>query len=214
MPAEKRPYDARRRQERAEEERAATRRKVVEAARTLFLAQGYKATTMSDIAREAGVAMQSVYTAGKSKADLMHLVVDLAVAGDHDDVMLVDRPNVQALKHAADAEHQVEMLAAVIAATLERLAPIWIVYREAAAVDANAATKLEAAHRRRHETFADLIESIPEERLRRSHAETTDTTWAIGSIDVYLLLQTRRGWDALRFAAWLRQTLLDQLLLP
>jgi AcrR family transcriptional regulator len=76
-----RPYDARRRRERAEQERQATRRRVVEAARGLFPTKGYVATTMADVAREAGVALQSLYTAGKSKADLLRLVTDLAVGG-------------------------------------------------------------------------------------------------------------------------------------
>jgi AcrR family transcriptional regulator len=213
MDAEKRPYDARRRRERAEEERTATRRKVVEAARKLFLEQGYVATTMAAISREAGVAMQSVYSAGKSKADLLHLVVDLAVAGDHDEVMLVERPDFAAMAGEPDAPRQVEILAQLIAATLERLAPIWVAYREASAVDANAAANLDAAHRRRHETFAHMIRHIPESRLRRSWDESTDTAWAIGSIDVYLLLQSR-GWDAARYADWIRDTLVAQLLAP
>src|SRR3954465_6236290 len=100
----KRPYDARRRRERAEEERQATRRRVVEAARALFLTRGYVATTMADIARDAGVALQSVYTAGQSKAELLHLVVDLAVAGDDQDVMLVERPTFAAVGDEPDAE--------------------------------------------------------------------------------------------------------------
>ncbi|HEX4175708.1 MAG TPA: helix-turn-helix domain-containing protein, partial [Acidimicrobiales bacterium] len=78
----KRQYDARRRRERAAEERRATRTKVLEAATRLFVAKGYTATTMADIAREAGVAMQSVYTAGRSKADLLSAAVERAVAGD------------------------------------------------------------------------------------------------------------------------------------
>src|SRR5262249_59228388 len=84
----RRPYDARRRRQRAQEERQATRRRVVEAARQLFLTRGYVATTMADVAREAGVALQSVYTAGQSKADLLHLVADVAVAGDHPEGVL------------------------------------------------------------------------------------------------------------------------------
>ncbi len=213
MDEEKRPYDARRRRERAEEERTATRRKVVEAARKLFLERGYVATTVAAIAREAGVAVQSVYSAGKSKADLLHLVVDLAVAGDHEDVMLVERPDFTSMATEPDAKRQVEILAQLIASTLERLAPVWVAYREASAVDANAAANLEAAHRRRHETFTHMIRHIPQARLRRSWDESTDTAWAIGSIDVFLLLQSR-GWDAERYADWLRDTLVTQLLAP
>src|SRR5438876_2078460 len=148
MPAPaKRPYDARRRRERAEEERRATRLRVVEAARGLFLAHGYVATTMADIAREAGVALQSVYTAGQSKADLLHLVADIAVAGDDQEVMMVERPSFTAVAAEPSAERQVEMLAGLIAAVLERLAPVWVAYREAAAVDEKANANLVAAHR-------------------------------------------------------------------
>jgi AcrR family transcriptional regulator len=210
----KRPYDARRRRERAEEERRATQRRVVEAARGLFLTKGYVATTVAEIARAAGVALQSVYSAGQSKADLLHLVADVAVAGDDQEVMLLDRPSFSAVTAEPSPERQVEMIAALIAATMERLAPIWVAYREAAAVDPNAAANLVAAHHRRHETFAGLIGMIPEHRLRRSPGEATDSAWAIGSIDVFLLLRSIQGWDASRYAKWLSQTLVDQLLVP
>lgn len=213
-PATKRPYDARRRRERAEEERRATRRRVVEAARGLFLGKGYVATTMAEIAQEAGVALQSVYSAGRSKADLLHLVTDVAVAGDDQEVMLLERPSYAAVGAEPVAERQVEMIAALTAATMERLAPVWVAYREAAAVDAKAAANLVAAHGRRHETFGALIGMLPEHRLRASADEATDSAWAIASIDVFLLLRSIRGWDQAQYSTWLRRTLVDQLLVP
>ena len=76
------------------------------------------------------------------------------------------------------------MLASLIAATMERLAPVWIAYREAAAVDPKAAANLVAAHRRRRETFGMMIRMIPEQRLRHPYEQSADTMWAIGSIDV------------------------------
>jgi AcrR family transcriptional regulator len=210
----KRPYDAQRRRVRAEEERRATRSRVVEAARKLFLSKGYVATTMAEIAKEAGVTLQSVYSAGRSKADLLHLVTDVAVAGDDQEVMLLERPTYAAIAREADPRRQVEMIAALIAATMERLAPIWIAYREAASVDAKAAANLVAAHQRRHETFAGMIAMLPEQPLRRPPQEATDSAWAIGSIDVFLLLRSIQGWDAAQYADWLRRTLVDQLLAP
>jgi AcrR family transcriptional regulator len=209
-----RRYDARRRRERAEEERRATRSRVVDAARQLFLTKGYLSTTMADVAREAGVALQSVYTAGKSKADLLHLVTDRAVAGDDEEVMLLERPAFAAIADEPRPEQQVRMIAAVIGGTMERLAPVWVAYREAAAVDPKAAANLVAAHRRRHETFAAMVAMLPEHSLRHSPEESTDTAWAIGSIDVFLLLRSLREWDAGRYADWLSRTLVDQLLIP
>lgn len=52
----RRRYDSPRRREQAE----ATRRDILEAARRLFEAHGYAATTMAAIAAEAGVALKTV----------------------------------------------------------------------------------------------------------------------------------------------------------
>src|SRR5438270_10131954 len=145
----KRAYDARRRRERAEQEREATRLRVMEAARTLFLERGYVATTMADIARQARVALQSVYKVGHSKADLLHNVRDLAVAGDDQQVMLLDRPEFIAIRAEARPERQVQMLAALITTTRQQLAPVWVAYLESAAGDTRAATNLVITQQRR-----------------------------------------------------------------
>jgi AcrR family transcriptional regulator len=209
-----RRYDATRRRERADGERRATRLRVIDAARRLFLTRGYVATTVADIAREAGVSLQSVYNAGRSKADLMHHVVDLAVAGDDREVMLLDRPAFAAIGDQPTAERAVATIAALIADTMQRLAPVWGAYRDAAAVDPKAAATLQAAHQRRAQTFDGMIARLPEERLRRSVQESADSTWAIGSIDVYLLLRSMRGWSHAQYTEWLTDTLTALLLVP
>src|SRR5690242_8984228 len=160
MQNEKRSYDARRRRERAEEERRTTRRKVIEAARRLFVEKGFTATTMTDIAKEAGVALQSVYKAGSSKAELLHMVVDREVAGDDEDVMITTRAAYTAITDELDPRRKVHLMADLIAATQERSAPVQVAYRQAAAVDAVVAANLEAALQRRLQTFATLINSI------------------------------------------------------
>lgn len=210
----KRSYDATRRRERAEQERQATRRRVVDAARTLFLDRGYVATTVTEIAREAGVALQSVYKVGHSKADLLHQVRDLAVAGDDQQVMLLDRPEYVAVRAETDPKRQVEMLAALIVTATERLAPVWVAYREAATVDAKAAADLVSAHQRRLHTFINLIGAIPEHRLRQSPQASAETAWAVASPDVYLLQRSVLEWDIDRYAKWLEHTLIDLLLVP
>jgi AcrR family transcriptional regulator len=210
----KRPYDARRRRERAEAERQATRAGVVEAASRLFVANGYTATTMAAIAREAGVAIQSVYSAAQSKAELLRLVVDRAMAGDDEDLDVHDQPLFAAIVDAPDPEAKLTAMAAMIADVQERSAPVQAAYREAAATDATVAAAVEAAHQRRYETFGVAIQTLPPERLRYSYEDTLDTAWAVGSTEVFMLLRRIRGWDAKRYADWLSRTLIDQLLLP
>lgn len=210
--AEKRSYDSRRRRERAEIERGETKTRVVEAAARLFLEQGYTKTTMSEIARAAGVAVQSVYNAADGKADLLHLVVDRAVAGDDQPILVHDRPIGKAIAAEADPAQQVRLIADAICEIQERSGPIQFAYREAAAVDATIAASVTAAHLRRLESFTALIRLVRAEHLRHSPEQTAETMWAIGSSEVFLLMRNTLGWDAPKFRAWLEQTLVHQLL--
>ena len=66
----------------AQAERArVTRRRIVAAATTLFVHDGYLQTTMAGIAREAGVAYQTVFSIFGSKLRLAQAMVE---AGSRD----------------------------------------------------------------------------------------------------------------------------------
>jgi AcrR family transcriptional regulator len=208
----KRSYDARRRRERAEQERRATRRLVLDAARRLFVARGYVATTMHDIAEEAGVALQSVYKAGGSKADLLHLVVDLEVAGDDEEVLLTDRPAFTAIADAGDPRRQLAAIADLVATTQERSAPVQVAYRQAAAVDPKVAELLDADLERRRQVFSAAIATIDPTHLKHPPEVSADVAWAVGSTEVFLLLRDRRGWGPEDYRAWLTAALEDLLL--
>jgi AcrR family transcriptional regulator len=56
-----------------------TRRRIAEAARQLFFRDGYAATTLQEIATEAGVAIQTVYAVYGSKIGILRELRDLAV---------------------------------------------------------------------------------------------------------------------------------------
>jgi AcrR family transcriptional regulator len=210
----KRQYDARRRRERAAEERRATSNRVLEAATRLIEEKGYTATTMADIAREAGVAMQSVYTAGRSKVDLLSAAVERAVAGDDEEVMVHERPEVTRLAEEPDPVRQMEMLATFTCMIQERSEPLQIAYREAAAVDAKVAAAVEAAHRRRRETVGFVIAALPADRLRHPPEACADTMWAVASTETLQLLRTVLGWSWPEVHAWLARTFEDVLLKP
>ncbi len=210
----KRPYDARKRRQRAEQERRATRTRVIEAATRLFEANGYRGTTMADIAREAGVAMQSVYTAGRGKADLLNAAVGLAVAGDDEEVLVHDRPAFAAVAAEPDPVIQVGIIAELICQIQERSEPMQLAQREAAASDPAVATTLDSAHRLRLETIRAVIGMLPEDRLRSTPEASADTVWAVASAEVFLLLRRVRGWSWDEIRSWLSRVLVDALLVP
>lgn len=58
-----------------EQQKKATRQKVMDAARDLFDADGYEETTIRAIATKAGVSVGSVFTTFASKADILSEVV-------------------------------------------------------------------------------------------------------------------------------------------
>ena len=62
------------------------------AAHSLFSDKGYLATSIEDIAAEAGVARPTIFTAVGPKATILRLVIDQALAGDDAPVPIAQRP--------------------------------------------------------------------------------------------------------------------------
>ena len=77
----RRPYDSRSRQAQARQNQAAVRA----AARHLFLAQGYAATTMASIAAEAGVSVETIYKAFGNKPGVLRALFEVVVGDDDDE---------------------------------------------------------------------------------------------------------------------------------
>jgi AcrR family transcriptional regulator len=75
----RRTYDNSRRQAAAE----ARQRRIVEAATTLFVEQGFAATSIDQIAAAADVSPQTVYATYGSKAAVLSQAIDVAVVGDY-----------------------------------------------------------------------------------------------------------------------------------
>jgi AcrR family transcriptional regulator len=205
----KRPYDATRRQERAAVEREQTRQKVVQAAAELFGERGFVATTVQDIAVHAGVALQSVYKAGRSKAELLHLAADFMIAGDHNAVLIRDRRPIATLGDERDLTRQLHAVAQFVATTMDRALPILIAEREAAAVDAGAAAQLRATELRRLDTFRGIASRLHLDGISTEQAAVT--LWSVASPDVSVMQRRTLGWSKAKHAAWLK-TVLPRLL--
>ena len=57
-------------------EDSAKRRQIIEGARAVFLAQGFDAASMGEIAREAGVSKGTLYVYFKSKEELFEAIAE------------------------------------------------------------------------------------------------------------------------------------------
>src|SRR5215472_13983786 len=128
-----RAYDATERRRLAGQQRRESRRRVVAAAWRCFLDAGYAATTIGDVARAAGVAVQTVYSAVGGKADLLIEVVNEAVAGDDREVMFLDREWMRRLRAEADPRRQIRIFADEMTVIGGRVVPLFLMMRAAAA---------------------------------------------------------------------------------
>src|SRR5919197_5642353 len=104
-PVKSRRYDSPRRREQA----AATRLVILDAAERLFVRDGYAATTMAAIAREAGVALKTVYVVFDTKSGLLRALWHLRLRGDEADVSVMERSWYRELLDEPDPERQLRL---------------------------------------------------------------------------------------------------------
>src|SRR5690349_7483151 len=153
---ETRRYESPRRREQA----AATRAQILEAAERLFARDGYAATTMGAIAKEAGVAPKTVYLAFQTKAGLLRALWHLRLRGDQEDVPVGDRAWYLAVLDEADGERALRMGAANARAVKERVGPLFQVIRGAALSDPDGAELWDRIETEFHDNLRTVVASI------------------------------------------------------
>jgi AcrR family transcriptional regulator len=208
-----RPPDKARRPYNAEGRRAqarATRNRILAAAQTLFLARGYTAVSVADVATAAGVSVPTVFAGFRSKANLLKEATETALVGDADPVPLHDRPSMRHVVEGATAREVLHRLAALIAEAGPQVAPLYAVLHAAADADPEIA-RLAATldEQRLHgatrlaEVVLDRLGDTDPDRLR----EVRDTIWTLNSPLLFGLLVTQRGWPPERYGAWVARAL-------
>src|SRR5260370_36989335 len=99
----KRHYDSSRRQEQSAE----TRRRIIAAARELFIRRGYGQATIAQIAETAGVAVETVYATFRNKAALLRQGWVVDFRSDEDEVAPFERGEVQSILAEPDLRERI-----------------------------------------------------------------------------------------------------------
>jgi AcrR family transcriptional regulator len=200
---------------RAEQARG-TRRAILEAARDLFASRGYAATSREEIARVAGVAVQTVAAVGGTKRALLEAVLDEAVRNHGEPLPVALRSWLQDLREHGDASGLLRAHAASSARVSARTAGVTEALRRAAAADAGLAELWDDLQRQRRRGQATVVELLaqraPRLRLDLSAAEAADLLWLLTDDSLHRALVAERGWAEERFAAWLGETMCSLLL--
>jgi AcrR family transcriptional regulator len=174
---------------------AQTRAEVLAAATELFGARGWAGTTLANVAEQAGVAIETVYSGFGSKRGLLISAMDTAVVGDTADVALIDRPEVQALAHGPLAE-RLQRGMTIMADVNERTAGLWRAANEAAASDHEVASWHEGGDKRRRLDIERVLALI---FGRPIDDATVDVMWALYAADAYVRLTQSAGWTRAQY---------------
>ena len=186
--------------------------RVLAASRDLLLEQGYARTSIEAIAARAGVSAQTVYNQFGSKCELLAAVLDEAIVGDAVPVAVIGRPWFVVIETESTAD-AIARFTAAGTGILARVAPLFDVVRSASGLP-EVRRLLDDNRRRRRADQRHLVGALAATgRLRPDldldHA--SDVVYGLMNEDVYLLLTADCRWSRKRFATWLAETLLDQL---
>jgi AcrR family transcriptional regulator len=192
-----------------------TRRKVLDAARRLFAAQGYAATTLPNIAREAGVSQPTITAVFGTKAQLLSQMIQLAVRGDAESPPLTERPWWQVMLSEPDPRQQLALHAANVRRIHERSADVAEIVRGAATADPEIATMLRELAEGRLRDAQMVAQSLDEKQALAGTVGrewAADLLWSLCSHDLYRMLVVERHWPPEQYEQWLASTLIHSLL--
>jgi AcrR family transcriptional regulator len=189
------------------ERAAVTRRRITMAARRLFARNGYGATTLKEVASEAGVAVQTVYAVYGSKAGILEALREEAL----------HQPEAEALVREATEQPSpvrcLELFARSIRRRWELAGDIVAIHRDAATTDPAVREGVERVLGIRRAGMAGLARTLGGDL--RDGMDVTRATAILDALtlpEVYAELVDVQGWTPDEYEAWLAAALVRELL--
>jgi AcrR family transcriptional regulator len=192
-----------------------TGERIVAAAAAEFVRVGYAATTMRSVAAAAAVSVPTIERLYGSKARLLKAAIDVAIAGDHEPVAVLDRAWVADAEAATGGAEFLAVVARIVRPAMTRSAGLVLAAFQAAATD---------------ETLIDLARQLTEQRaatvgwivdgLRRraplraglSRRRAIDQLWLLMDPALYEGATRHRDWTPAAYEKWFAETAVRLLL--
>jgi AcrR family transcriptional regulator len=190
-----------------------TRRRVLDAARELFIDRGYAGTTVAAVADRSGVSPQTVYLSLGGKRGLLTGVIETAITGP-DDAPGHDDAWWEAIDEVADAAERLARIIDFSCSILERTAPIHVIIRGAADKEAFAAALGRRLLEERLQTQTERIRRYLRGDLAPGVTviEAGERYCALTSPELHHVLTDQLGWRPDRYRRWLSEVLTHELL--
>ncbi|ALU68119.1 MULTISPECIES: TetR/AcrR family transcriptional regulator [Rhodococcus] len=188
-------------------EDTSARRKIIEAAREVFVDPGYAAATIKQLAAAAGVSVQSVYFVFGNKPSVLSALLDVAVAGDEEKTATLDRPWVAAALGAPHPLGQLRIQVHHGRLILERTADILLALRAAASADEDAARLWQINRTQRRTVQEHLMVGIVEKAPAVDLETAVNVALTLLSPETYTDLVVGAGWTGQKYEEWVVNTL-------
>lgn len=192
-----------------------TRQRIIDAATSLFLSRGYAGTTLQAVAAKAGVAVETLYSRFRNKANLLSAILEKGLVGTDAARDILEQPEIEQIRRSRNQQEQLRLLAAFSSGILGRTDVAHRILRSAAAVDSAAAQLQQRDNLRRVEgqrIYIELLLANGPLTEGLTPEEAADTYSAFASPETFAFLVGDRGWTADRFEQWLAGTLTRTLL--
>jgi AcrR family transcriptional regulator len=210
--SERRAYDSSSRRARASERRMA----VLDVARRRFLADGYGATSLVAIAREAGVSPEFIHKTFKGKAGLVRAIYEQSLLGS--DSIPAPQRSDDAQAHESDPRALMHRFGSFVAELSPVGMPLLLLIQDAAAGgDSAMIAYLDEVQRARYERMLHNARQVEARGFLPpgvTAERAADVFWALTTPELYESLVLARGWSPDEFGRFVGDTLVATVLEP
>lgn len=186
-------------------------------AHELFVANGYGATTIADVARAAAVSPPTVFSAFGSKGALLKSCIDVALAGDDEAVSVSDRPLAIWVYETPDPAELLRRYAVMMGALATQAAPIYDVLVRAADAEPELKDLLADFEQQRLRASTMVAEAVADRGglpPGRTIDEARDTIWLLNAPELYVTLTRKRRWSTRHYVTWAANSLTKLVIAP
>lgn len=205
-----RPYRSTLRLQQAEQ----THANILKAADRLFRGLGWAKTTVTAIAKSAGVSPETVYAVFGNKRTLIQNLIAQTARRTAPASPVVEQAGPKAILAAADPTDQVKRFAQDVTDVLSNVAPLMAVVGTAAASEPELAKLYSRLQAGRRQNLAMFVEALARNGGLRSDLDPDTATaivWRLASPEMFTLVTETEGRPEGEFAAWLEEMLLKAL---
>jgi len=190
----------------------ATHWRIVKAAYALFCERGYAGTTMAAIAKEAGVAVQTVYFTFHTKSALLSRAIDFTVMGEDEPRIPEQQPWYRQMQAEPDIARALRHFVTGAGEILPRAAPLHVAALASSDPEiARIAAVHDAEQADAYRAVVGILRRKAPLQAGVTVARATHLLLLYVGVEVYAVLVMKLGWSHDDWVDWAVATIAEQV---